>query len=211
MPGPHRVRVRNHVNPLGPAFAEFRGEAPRLAADRPLELELGCADAQFLFQRAARDRHRHYVGIEIREELVNAVNAKAAALEVPVRAVFCNANRHLLQVVPERGVARVFVNFPDPWFKRRHGKRRMITDELGRDIVRLLQPAGELFVQTDVWELALDALGVFEPLDAELHNCAGAWSFWKRGNPFGAQSWREERCERNGWPIWRLYYRRRAW
>jgi tRNA (guanine-N7-)-methyltransferase len=208
MPGPTRVRVRNHVNPLGPAFDEFRGDAPALDDDRPLELEIGCADAQFLFERAAAAPERQFVGLEIREELVHAVNAKAAELCAPVRAVFCNANRHLLEVIPERAAARIFVNFPDPWFKRRHEKRRMITDALGSDIARLLPVGGELFVQTDVWDLALDALGVFERLDDAFANLAGAWSFWKRGNPFGAQSWREERCERNGWPIWRLYYRR---
>ena len=204
-----RVRVRNHVNPLGAGFSDFRGDRPELVDGRPVELEIGCADAQFLFERAAIDPHRSYVGLEIREELVDAVNREAEERQVPVRAVFCNANRHMSELFDEGSVDVSYVNFPDPWFKRRQQKRRMVNADLGRDIARVLRPGGELFVQTDVWDIALDALAAFEDID-ELTNTAGAWSFWKDGNPYGARSWREQQCERRGLPVWRLRYARVA-
>ncbi len=201
--------MRNHVNPLGAAFTDFRGKRPQLPADREVELEIGCADAQFLFERAALDASRAYLGLEIREELVDAVNAEAAVRGAPVQAVFCNANRHMPALFDDASIDRVYVNFPDPWFKRRHEKRRMIDDELGVQIARVLKPGGDLFVQTDVWHMALDALASMEALDDVLVNRAGAWSFWKDGNPYGVQSWREQSCERRELPIWRLLYRRR--
>jgi tRNA (guanine-N7-)-methyltransferase len=202
-----RVRVRNHVNPLSPAFHEFRGTRPALRRGAPLEVEIGCADALFLFERAAADPTRDYVGLEIRSELVDAVNREAAERRVPVNAVFCNANVHLTDLFADGSVDRAYVNFPDPWFKRRHHKRRMVDAELGEAIARVLRPGGELFVQTDVWEVALDALAAFDENPA-LRNRAGSWSFWKRGNPFGARSWREQHCERDGLAIWRLLYAR---
>ena len=202
------VRVRQHVNPLGAAFETLRAEVPDIPADRPVEVEIGCAEAQFLFERAAGEPERTYLGIEIREAMVDWVNEEAQKREAPVRAIFCHANRHLLDVVPAGRVSRAYVNFPDPWFKRRHHKRRMIDDGLARDIAALLEPGGELFVQTDVWAIALDALEVFERADSAFENLAGPWSFWKRGNPYGARSAREEDCERKGKPIWRLRYRR---
>jgi tRNA (guanine-N7-)-methyltransferase len=203
-----RVRVRQHVNPLGAAFETLRAEVPALAPGRPVEVEIGCAEAQFLFERATRDPARTYIGIEIREAMVEWVNEQAREQQLPVQAVSCHA-KHLLEIVPPGRAQRAYVNFPDPWFKRRHHKRRMIDDALARDIAAMLEPGGELFVQTDVWAIALDALDVFERAEAHFENLEGAWSFWKRGNPYGARSTREEDCERKGKPIWRLRYRRR--
>lgn len=203
------IRIRQHVNPLHLAFSEFQGDMPALPPDRPVEVEIGCADAQFLFERAAQDPERVYIGLEIRENLVDAVNQEARGRDLPVHAVFCHANNHLRQLFPPASVARVYLNFPDPWFKRRHRKRRMVDRALGEDIHRMLADRGEVLFQSDVWDVALDAMEVFERLDGLYENRAGAWSFWKRGNPYGARSWREIHCERAGLPIWRLWYRRR--
>jgi tRNA (guanine-N7-)-methyltransferase len=101
--------------------------------------------------------------------------------------------------------SRVYVNFPDPWFKRRHHVRRMVDSVLAEQIEYVLAPGGELFVQTDVWDIAIDAMSSFEPL---FENQAGEWTFWKEGNPYGVRSWREQNAEETGLPIWRLLYRR---
>jgi tRNA (guanine-N7-)-methyltransferase len=204
-----RVRVRQHVNPLGLAFEEFRGELPELEPGREVELEIGCAEAQFLFERAAQDDSRLYLGLEIRDRLVDWVNREARALGLPVYAVFCNANNHVRTLFPPGSVRRVFLNFPDPWFKRRHHKRRMIDETLVRDIHHILEPGGELFFQSDIWDLALDSMDMLERLDELYENRAGSWSFWRRGNPYGVRSWREAHCEEEGLPIWRLWYRRK--
>jgi tRNA (guanine-N7-)-methyltransferase len=203
------MRYRQHVNPLGPYFDEFRGQRPRLAEGAPVELEIGCADAQFLFERAAVEPQRTYIGLDIREQLVADVNRRASAENVPVQAVLCNANRHMTALFAARSVDRVYVNFPDPWFKRRHRQRRMVDRGLAQDIHRIASPGAEVLVQSDVWEIALDALEVFDGADELFDNQAGAWSFWKDGNPYGVRSWRESRCEADGLPIWRLWYRAR--
>lgn len=203
------MRIRQHVNPNLPFFERLQVAPIVVDPARPLELEIGCADAQFLFERAAIEPGRDYVGLEIRDELVAAVNKRAAAARAPVRAVFCHAQRHLPQLLPPGSVDRVYVNFPDPWFKVRHADRRMVDDELAAGIVRALRPGGELMLQTDVWELALAGLSSFEPLDDVLANLAGPWSFWRAGNPYGVRSWREQNAEETGLPIWRLRYVRR--
>jgi len=202
------VRKRQHVNPLGMGLARRRGRAPEIPAGRPLEIEVGCADAQFLFERAAREPGHFYVGVEIRHQLISAVNRRAAREGQPVMGLFCHANLHLEDLFPSGRADRVYVNFPDPWFKRRHRKRRLLDPDLARSIHAVLAPGGELLLQTDVWAIALDAMGVLDGLDDLYVNRAGAWSFWKGPNPFGARSWREQHCEEAGLPIWRLLYRR---
>ena len=203
------MRKRQHVNPLG--LGVRRRSVPGLALPdgAPLEIEVGCAEAQFLFERAERDPDRIYVGVDIRSPLIEAVNRRARAEGLPVIGAFAHANVHLVEMFPPGRAARVYVNFPDPWFKRRHHKRRMLDRELALVIHGLLEPGGELLMQTDVWAIALDAMAVLDGLEAEFVNTAGAWSFWRGPNPFAARSWREQHCEEAGLPIWRMLYRKR--
>jgi tRNA (guanine-N7-)-methyltransferase len=200
------MRIRQHVNPHQLHFAHFRGERPPLDA-RPIELEIGCAEAQFLFERAAVDPSRLYVGLEIREELVALVNRRARAEAAPVHAVFCQAQLHMREIFPAGSVERVYVNFPDPWFKRRHHDRRMVDAALADGIAHAARGGADVFVQSDVWEIALDAMSTFER-DERFANAAGGWTFWRGGNPYGVRSWREQNAEETGLPIWRILYRR---
>jgi tRNA (guanine-N7-)-methyltransferase len=200
------MRIRQHVNPNQVHFAQFRGERPALDG-RPVELEIGCADAQFLFERAAREPSHLYVGLEIREDVVKLVNRRARALAAPVHAVFCQAQLHLAELFPPGSVERVYINFPDPWFKRRHKGRRMVDDTLATGVAAVARPGADVFVQTDVWEIALDAMSTFER-DDRFINLAGEWTFWRGGNPYGVRSWRDQNAEQTGLAIWRILYRR---
>jgi tRNA (guanine-N7-)-methyltransferase len=199
------ARHRLHVNPLKASYFERPAERLELPPGKDVEVELGCADAQFLFQRAERAPDIVPVGIEIREDLAVEVNARARRLGSPVRVVFAHANLDFAGLFAPGSLARVYVNFPDPWFKRRHRKRRVMDAALAAAIAAALRPGGELFFQSDVWSVALDALAALEA-EPRLRNQAGAWSFWKRGNPYGVRSRREEGCEEEGLPIWRLLF-----
>ena len=201
------MRIRQHVNPLELYFQTFRGERPELAPEREIEVEIGCADAQFLFERARIEPSRAYIGLEIREDLVHLVNKRAAAEGAPVHAVFCQAQLHMAEVFGERTAARVYINFPDPWFKRAHRARRMVDATLIDGVARITRPGAELFVQSDVWDIALDAMSAIES-DGRFENVAGEWTFWRDGNPYRVRSWREQNAEETGLPIWRIWYRR---
>ncbi len=200
------VRARHHVNPYKEGFLGI-APPPLHLPPGPVEVELGCADALFLFERARRDPARSYVGVEIRRPLVEDVNERARAEGLScLRAVFAHINCDLDTLLREHAVARFFINFPDPWFKRAQRKRRLVTPELAQSLRALLEPAGELFFQSDIFDLALDAMSVFEATPG-LRNSAGEWSF-HRDNPYGARSLREVRVEERGLPVWRMLYRR---
>jgi len=201
------MRIRQHVNPRALSYEQFAGRPPELDLARDIEVEVGCAEAQFLFERAALDPNGQYIGLEIRDELVALVNKRARLANVPVQAVFCHAQLHLPDLFPPASVARFFVNFPDPWFKRRHQNRRMVDAVLADAIARVARPGADVFVQTDVWDLALDALTAFER-DDRFVNQAGEWTFWRAGNPYGVRSWREQNAAETGLTVWRLMYRR---
>ncbi|HEX2570878.1 MAG TPA: tRNA (guanosine(46)-N7)-methyltransferase TrmB [Polyangia bacterium] len=203
-------RLRHHVNPLKGAFVRPNAAAVPLPASGEVEVELGCADAQFLFARAAAEPALICIGVEIRREMVEEVNRRALASGLGnLRAVFANINVDLPALFPAGRLARVFINFPDPWFKRRHHKRRVMTPEVARVLAEQLSPGGILFFQSDVFDLALEAMVVLEEVGETLglRNQAGPWSFI-RDNPWNAKSLREVRCEERGMRIWRLLYRR---
>jgi tRNA (guanine-N7-)-methyltransferase len=207
------MRVRQHVNPLKSDMLRPRARRLPLPDDHELEVEIGCAEAHFLFDRAADARaqglRRIAVGLEIRHEFIVPVNARAQAEGLDVRAFFSNVAVDLPHYFAAGSVARFFVNFPDPYFKRKQHKRRLMTDELVPMLHDTLAPGGELFFQSDVWELALEAMDTLEARDELFVNRAGPWSFWKTGNPYGARSRREKGCEAEQLPVWRILYDKR--
>ncbi len=203
------MRVRQHVNPLKSDLLEI-AEVPRIAAPpgRAIEVELGSAEAHFLIERARDDRGTQFIGIEIRHELVGATNRECARLGIEnVRCVFANMSVDIPRLFPSGSVRRFFLNFPDPWFKSRQHKRRVIGPGLVREIARALAVGGELFVQTDIFALALDAMAALEAEPASFASLGEPWTFL-RESPFGAKSRRERQCEQEGARVWRLLYRR---
>ena len=203
------MRIRQHVNPLKSDLLDI-ADVPRIEVEtgRALEVELGAAEAHFLIDRAREDAATAFVGVEIRRELVEAVNvACAAAGPANVRSVFANMSVDMGRLFHDGSVRRFFLNFPDPFFKRRQHKRRAINPGLMAEIGRALAPGGELYVQTDIFALALDAMAALEA-DAAFASAAGAWTFL-RESPYDAKSRRERQCESEGVRVWRLLYRRR--
>lgn len=205
-PAPHSRRVRHHVNPLKMEFLQM-APPPLPLPPGPVEVELGCADARFLFERARQHPETSLVGIEIRQEWVRRVNERARAQGVPnLAAVHANINQHLRALFRPGQVDRFFLNFPDPWFKRAQHKRRVLDLTLAEELHELLRPGGELLFQSDVFDVALSALEVLERTGGLINTC-GEWSFC-RENPYGARSLREVRAEERGLRIWRLLFRR---
>ena len=203
-------RIRQHVNPLKSDLLEI-ADVPRLAppAGQALDVELGCAEAHFLVDLARADRHTLFVGVEIRRELVTFTSRELARAGLAnVQLVFANMSVDMGRLFAPGSVRRFFLNFPDPWFKSRQHKRRVIGPELMTEIHRSLTPDGELFVQTDIFELALDAMGALEGMaPARFVNAHEPWSFLP-ANPYAAKSRRERQCEGEGARVWRLLYRR---
>ena len=201
------VRVRHHVNPLRPGLRSLApSRLPLLSGPQapPIDVELGCADAQFLCQLAVKERSAQYVGIEIRDAWVDDVNQRASEAGLPLRAVHAHINVDLPALFGDLRVRRFYINFPDPWFKRHQHNRRVVTPDLAGALVELLEPEGELFFQSDVWDLALDAMTVLEN-EPRLANVRGEWSFL-RHSPYPVQSLREERVMAQGLPVWRMLY-----
>src|SRR5262245_4099451 len=193
-------RIRQHVNPLKSDLLEI-ADVRRVATvpGQALDVELGAAEAHFLIDLARADAASLYVGVEIRRELVTWTNAELARAGLTnVQLVFANMSVDMRRLFAAGSVRRFYLNFPDPWFKTRQHKRRVIGPELMDEIHHALAPDGELFVQTDIFDLALEAMGALESMaPARFVNTHAPWSFLP-ANPYPAKSRRERQCEGEG-------------
>ena len=153
--------MRQHVNPLSSNFNQIK-RIPSLSdmfgvSKLNLHLDIGCAAGEFLFDLALDNTSWNYLGIEIREKLVE--NAKFKVFEREIKNlyfVFGNANNILNDVQSKfiiKNLKSISLNFPDPWFKKRHHKRRVIQPKFINILSNSLQKGTLIFIKTDVKDL----------------------------------------------------------
>jgi tRNA (guanine-N7-)-methyltransferase len=205
--------VRQHVNPLASYYLEPRANAiaiPERFRERGrVEVELGCADAQFSFDLAESAPETFVVGLEIRRALVerNTIRAQRRGLE-NLAFGYVNLNVDLDRVFAPRSVDRFHLLFPDPWFKKRQQKRRVVDLAWCTTICQQLKAGGEIHVATDIFEVGLEALEELETIACQalgLTNLAGPWRF-SRENPCAQKSRRECTTLARGQRVWRLRF-----
>ncbi|MBK7709320.1 MAG: tRNA (guanosine(46)-N7)-methyltransferase TrmB [Acidobacteria bacterium] len=191
-----RVRVHQHVNPLAP-FYRFRPKPLEIASvfehpELPLHVDLGCARGRFLLKMARLEPARNFLGVEIREPLVEEANRIGADEGLTnLHYEFCNAMLELdtlLARIPAGRIDVFTIQFPDPWFKKKHAKRRMVNEQLVQTVAEHLSPGGRAFVQTDIDFLADEMFELFR-------GCASLKAVECAENPFPVKTEREQAVE----------------
>ncbi len=129
--------------------AVFGREAPRT-------LEIGFNRGRFLRDLAARWPDHDHVGIEVRRSYAWRVAELMARDGGPrnVRLVWADAKLVVPATFGPDGLAHVFVNFPDPWWKRRHEKRRLVDLDFARTLADRVAPGGRIWIKSDVLAIA---------------------------------------------------------
>lgn len=117
----------------------------------PVEVDVGCGKGMFLLQAALEHPERNYLGIEKQYNFAAYSAARVAKRGLPnARVVFGDALWVFREVFSDQSLAAVHVYFPDPWWKKRHRKRRVMVEPFLRDVERVLQSGGALHFWTDV-------------------------------------------------------------
>ena len=135
--------------------AALGSEAPLFPFEpRELWLEIGFGGGEHLIAQA---RAHPDVGLIGCEPFVNGVAKALAALELyAIDNVRLRAGdaRALIEALPSASLSRIFILYPDPWPKRRHNKRRVISPEMIRELARAARPGAELRFATDIDDYA---------------------------------------------------------
>ncbi|KAK8690027.1 hypothetical protein V6N13_088732 [Hibiscus sabdariffa] len=218
------VRIRQHVNPLSSSFS-----VPAPVPDwsevfkdptLPLMVDIGSGSGRFLLWLAKQNPDsQNYLGLEIREKLVKRAEFWVKELALSnIHFIFANAAVSFRQLVSAYAGPLMLVSIlcPDPHFKKRHQKRRVVQKPLVDSILTSLLPDGKVFIQSDVVEVAED---MRKQLDAEsdalqhidmvdpsmLCDDEG----WLLNNPMGIRTEREIHAEFEGAKIYRRLYQKK--
>jgi tRNA (guanine-N7-)-methyltransferase len=191
----------------------YREQAPRAPEGRfslehliegsgPIELDIGFGRGLSLLERSAAAPESRIIGIEVKTKLAYKVSEQLRKRDLKKVKVLCGDAREILKrAEPGRSVRRVAIHFPDPWWKKRHDKRRVIGEALLTELARLMAPGGELFIQTDVEHRAEQYLAaICRTPGFSLATESG----YVNENPFRARSNREKRAVEDGLPVWRI-------
>lgn len=154
-----KKRIRTHTNPLNIrqrltdiSIDLMRGRYPYM------DLEIGFGRGRFMSNYAQKHSDRLIVGVEVRKQMVQVFKERYTidnCLPIWGSGQIC-----LEDVIPNQSLHRVFIFHPDPWFKKRHHKRRVLTHDL-LDLIRLkLVSNGMVYISTDVEILYEDMLNL---------------------------------------------------
>jgi len=121
--------------------------------EAPLEIEIGSGKGLFLLNASGKNPTRNYLGVETAKKYAYlTANRFAANKRSNARMISGDGIRFFAEFLSSQSVDVVHVYFPDPWWKERHRRRRVMQAAVVRDIERVLKPTGELHFWTDVEE-----------------------------------------------------------
>jgi tRNA (guanine-N7-)-methyltransferase len=146
--------------------------ASDLAPPLRLGVEIGFGRGEFLVDLAARRPEDAFVGIELSHKRTVKMARRLARLELAnVRLIEARAERAVEELFAPGSVSEFWINFSDPWPKKRHHKRRLLQPAFVADLARRLAPGGALEVATDDPSYAewIDEVLAAEPRLANAH------------------------------------------
>ena len=205
--------MRQHVNPLS-QFFQLPLSLPSKSIlfkdfHYPIHLDIGSAKGEFLIELALKYPKWNFLGLEIREPLVILSERKRKNLKLQnLKFLYCNVNVSLdewLSNLDNSQLKRVSIQFPDPWFKRKHFKRRVLKTSLLNSIANYMSKNGELFIQSDILKLiesmtnVIDNSNYFDRKD--IHGLK-----WLDKNPYNTYTDRELFVLKRKLPIYRAMY-----
>ncbi|MBK5946608.1 tRNA (guanosine(46)-N7)-methyltransferase TrmB [Rhodobacter veldkampii DSM 11550] len=147
--------------------------------DRPVWLEIGFGGGEHMVHMAATYPEVGLIGCEPFINGVAMLLGKIRLAGVTNLAVYPGDARDLLDVLPAGSLTRAFLNYPDPWPKRRHHRRRFVTQDHLVPLARAMAPGAEFRVATDIPDYVRQTLAEVPKAGFDLvGNGVTAWDDW---------------------------------
>ncbi|MBM7649672.1 tRNA (guanine-N7-)-methyltransferase [Bacillus ectoiniformans] len=170
--------IADHPHYVIPNPEEYKGKwTEAFGNDQPLHIEVGTGKGQFITEMAKANPHINYIGIELFESVIVTALERLIEAELP-NVKLLNVNAEDLTDYFQKGdVDRVYLNFSDPWPKKRHAKRRLTYKTFLKRYEDILPSGGEIHFKTDnqgLFEYSLQSFSEYGMLltfvSLDLHN-----------------------------------------
>lgn len=200
--------LSRHLHTVGQVPVPWDGAA-LFARPAPLEIEVGSGKGMFMVTASGERPQHNFLGCEIARNYARLTAARLARAGRTNAVMLQGDALHLFhEILPDACAAAVHVYFPDPWWKKRHRKRRVMKPEFLADIARVLEPAASLHFWTDVEEYFVTTLAMI----AEVAGLLGPFEVVQRpaADEFDFRTHFERRMRLHDQPVFRAEFRRTA-
>ena len=187
----HRRHVCSRLIAQSPESLTNRLDLEKIFGHKaPVHVDLGCGDGSFLCAVAQRLPHKNFLGIERLSGRIRSSARKAASLD-NVRLLQVESFYAVRYLLPAESVETFYLLFPDPWPKRRHHRRRIVTPEFLKSVHVALEQNGVVHIATDhldyfrkIKETAESVLGfAIDDSDVDLPQSKFSLAFRQKGAP----------------------------
>ena len=148
-----RLRKKPHTDEKLQGFIDFVtvGEVQPIEKDsaRELHVELGTGKGDFITQIAERNPQINFIGLEVEATCVLAAARKVREKNLSNVKLIVFDVSNIAEIFSAREVDRLYINFCDPWPKKRHAKRRLTNIKFLELYKKILKVGGEIYFKTD--------------------------------------------------------------
>lgn len=207
-----RVKHKKWADPLMAAHPELlvddatklKGKwQSRFPKEQPLHLEVGMGKGQFIIGMARAHPEINFIGLEIQRTVAAIALKKALPEKLPNLQLICGEGEELTEYFEPGEVDKLYLNFSDPWPKKRHAKRRLTYHTFLSEYQLILQSQGQV-------ELKTDNMGFFEFSVVSMNNFGmkfdGIWLDLHNSdeNEHNVETEYEHKFAAKGQPIYKL-------
>lgn len=135
--------------------------------DHPMKLEIGFGMGSFLIEMSAQEPKSNFIGMDFYHKGIRKLMTRIKKLQLEnIRMAYGDVRFKVPLLFKDGELETVYINFPDPWPKKRHIKRRLIKPDFVKLMGQKLAPEGQIHLATDSESYAIEMLEYFnsEPL-----------------------------------------------
>ncbi len=198
-----RTKFKAWAQPFLDEHKEVQYNKEELSSLKDFYLEIGSGKGEFLIKMASKNNDKLFIGIEKNVTCSGITAKKLVESKLDNAKLIHDDAINILPMLKEGSVKTIFLNFSDPWPKKRHHKRRLTSVSFLNEYLRVLPKGGKLIFKTDNIDLFNDSLEYFESspfkLISKTNNYLGE-------DEFDAATEYEEFFRNEGTPINRVVY-----
>ena len=173
------------------------------AKKQPIQIEIGTGKGQFIIGMAKAHPEINFIGLEIQRTVAAIALKKALEEDLPNLQLICGDGEDLQEYFEDGEVAKMYLNFSDPWPKKRHAKRRLTYKTFLATYQQILQDQGVIELKTDnmgLFEFSLESMNnygmIFDGVWLDLHH--------SEENEHNVETEYEQKFAAKGQPIYKL-------